>query len=316
MASVTAASEEIPKGEHVLFAAGGPSGPARLSGIFYEPEAPGKTAVILIPQGSGALNEGDHDYNPLARKLMDAGYALLLANMRTANGAWFYTLFETSKDDIAAAIELMKSRGYTDMILLGTSLGGPRGAYYYAKTRDSSVKGFVFLASITSPYLERTVRRTPEQLAQFDRILDGARDLIAAGKEYEPVCFTMMMDKKEGFTMAGGEELPCDKPGQGVTLSAESFVNHFGKPEECNATSTKWTPEFDIPTAIVHSINDEVSYPPVAQAIYDSLENAPRRDMIWLEDPEVSHYLSKGLAANRYADEIVTWLLSAVPPKS
>src|SRR6187551_3123899 len=100
--SSTAFVEEVPKGEHILFAAGGPSGPARLSSILYEPEMPSKSVVILIPQGSGGLSEGDHDYNPLAQKLMDAGYSLLLANMRTANGAWFYTLFETSKDDISA----------------------------------------------------------------------------------------------------------------------------------------------------------------------------------------------------------------------
>ena len=310
MVSATAVAHAVPKGEHILFAA---PGPARLSAILYEPENPGKTAVILIPQGAGGLSEGDHDYNPLAEKLMDAGYALLLTNMRTANGGWFYTLFETCKDDVGGAIKLMKDRGYTEIILLGTSLGGPRGAYYYAQTRDPSIKGFVFLASITSPYLERTVRRTPEQLAQFDKILDGARDLVAAGKGYEPVCFTMMMDKNEGFTMAGGEEVPCDQPGHGITLSADSFVNHFGKPDECNATSTKWTETFDFPTAVVHSINDEVSYPPVAQAIYDSLVNAPRRDLIWLEDEEVSHYLSRGLAANRYADEVVNWLVSAVP---
>ena len=117
MVSNVAVSEGTPRGEHILFAA---PGPARLSSILYAPEKPTKSAVILIPQGAGGLSEGDHDYNPLAQKLMDAGYALLLTNMRTANGGWFYTLFETSKDDIAGAIKLMKDRGYTDIILLGT----------------------------------------------------------------------------------------------------------------------------------------------------------------------------------------------------
>ncbi|MEO6081294.1 MAG: hypothetical protein ABIQ86_16210 [Steroidobacteraceae bacterium] len=105
---------------------------ATLSGLLYSPKRPGKTGVVLVPQGMGGFIDGLHDYGPLAQHLMDSGYYLLLSNMRTASG-WTYERFESALPEVAAAVAMLKSRGVENVILLGTSLGGPRIAYYAYK---------------------------------------------------------------------------------------------------------------------------------------------------------------------------------------
>src|SRR5512147_1521014 len=82
LASVAVAA---PLGEFVVYKAeGGPCSGlcqpganitgATLSGLLYSPKGPSKTGVVLVPQGMGGFIDGLHDYNPLAQRLMDAGY--------------------------------------------------------------------------------------------------------------------------------------------------------------------------------------------------------------------------------------------------
>ena len=276
---------------------------ANLNALLYLPEKSGSSVVILIPGGTGGFIDGFHDYNPLAEQLTASGYAFLLANMRTAgNNGWFYDRFENAEQDVGAAVGIAKSRGLNQITLVGVSLGGPRSVYYWAKTKEPSIKAIVFLASITSPYLEGRVRLDATQQTAFDAVLAKARDLVSQDKGYEPVCFIYFGDVGE-----------CSAPGSGITLSAASFISYFGTPDESNAVSIKFTGQLTLPVAVIHSENDELSRPPVAREIYDSLTAAARRDLIWIKEKDVSHYLTPGNSATVYAQAVVNWLLSAVP---
>ena len=278
---------------------------ANLNALLYLPEKPGSSVVILIPGGTGGFIDGFHDYTPLAEQLTEKGYAFLLANMRTAGThGWFYDRFESAEQDVGAAVEMAKARGLNQIILVGVSLGGPRAVYFWDRTREPAIKAIVFLASITSPYLEGRVRLDATQRAAFDAVLVKARTLISQGKGYELVCFIYFGNVGE-----------CSAPGSGLTLSAESFINYLGSPEESNAVSIKYPPQLTLPAAVIHSANDELSHPPVAREIYDSLTVAARRDLIWIEEEGVSHYLTPGKSATVYARAVVNWILEVVPPE-
>ncbi|MGH6875893.1 MAG: hypothetical protein ACREHV_00795, partial [Rhizomicrobium sp.] len=49
---------------------------AALNGLLWEPQRPGDSLVILVPGGTtGAALYPAHDYSPLAKDLIDSGYA-------------------------------------------------------------------------------------------------------------------------------------------------------------------------------------------------------------------------------------------------
>lgn len=305
-----------PLGEFVVYKAeGGPCSGlcqpganitgATLSGLLYSPKRPGKTGVVLVPQGQGGFIDGLHDYNPLAQRLTDAGYYLLLANMRTASG-WAYERFESALPDVGAAVRALKSRGVENVILIGTSLGGPRIAYYAWKGNDPSIQALVFMSSITSPYLEGRARLSKEKLASFDAFLENARKLVREGKGNDMVCFNYFQATGDGH---------CDPGGRGSTMSAASFLSMFGSPKDSDVNLTNYGDQIKVAVGVVHSKYDEVSYQPVGQGIYDAFPNARTRDLVWIDDPKISHYLSPGHAADRYAEEVTKWLVKTVPAR-
>lgn len=305
-----------PLGEFVVYKAeGGPCSGlcqpganitgATLSGLLYSPKTPSKTGVILVPQGQGGFIDGLHDYNPLAQKLTDAGYYFMLSTMRTASG-WTYERFESALPDVAAAVAMMKSRGIENIVLIGTSLGGPRIAYYAWKSKDPSLRALVFMSSITSPYLEGRARLSQEKLTAFDAFLEKARKLVRDGKVNEMVCFNYFTATGDGF---------CEPGGRGISMSAGSFLSMFGAPSDSDVNLTNYASQIKLPVGVIHSQNDEVSKRPVGQGIYDAFSQSPKREIVWLTEPTISHYLATGLPANRYAEETTKWIVKNVPLK-
>ena len=313
---LTSVAAAAPLGEFVVYKAeGGPCSGlcqpganitgATLSGLLYSPKQPGKTGVVLVPQGMGGFIDGLHDYNPLAQHLMDAGYYLLLSNMRTASG-WAYERFESALPDVGAAVKTLRSRGVENIVLLGTSLGGPRIAYYAYKANDPSVKALIFMSSITSPWGEGRARLSKEKIAAFDAFLESARKLVRDGKGKDMVCFNYFQATGDGH---------CEPGGSGSTMSAASFLSMFGSPKDSDVNITNYADQIKVKVAVVHSKHDEVSHVEVGQGIYDAFSHAKSRDLIWIDEPTISHYLSPGLAANRYAEEVTKWLVKNMPAK-
>ena len=286
--SVTTA---VPLAEFVTYQAG--DGP-KLNALLYLPKTSGKSVVIMIPGGTGGFIGGAHDYTPMAEKLTAQGYAFLLANMRTAGRhGWLFGRFEDSEQDVGAAVKFAKSRGFDNIILFGTSLGGPRVVYYWTQTKEPSIKVMGFLGAITSPYLEAQVRFDKAKCADFDGFLQKARDLVKAGKGHETIAYPWFS-------------------GYQLTLSAESYINYFGTLKESNASTIKFTEQLTLPTLVVHGDSEEIALPPVAEQIFASLSAAPKRDLVWIKG--ASHYLSPGPIAEKYAQAIVEWVLTVSPP--
>ncbi len=266
-----------------------------LNGLLWTPQARGDALVILVPGATtGAALVPSHDYHPMANALVEGGYAFLIANMR-ASYNYPYAAYADAIKDIAAFVAYAKSAGYTRIGIFGISLGGPRMAQYMAERNDPAVKAVGFIASIPSPYLEFQIRSTEADKNRLEDMLRRARSLVAQGKGLEPLAFENWFP--DGRSFMG---------------TAESMIGFFGAPSDKGTpSSTRFGPQIKVPALVIHGEKDEISFPPNAQAIYDSLTSSPQRDLIWV--PGASHYLAPGPIAETYAMNIAAWLVKNMP---
>ena len=266
-----------------------------LQGLLWEPQKTGDSLVLMVPGGTtGAALYPAHDYSPLANKLTDNGYTFLLSNMRASyNNA--YSEYGDAVKDIAAFVAYAKSKGYARIAILGISLGGPRMAQYMAERNDPAVKAVGFIASISSPYLEFQVRSSEADKRRLEGTLEHARELVAQGKGQQPVAYDNWFPG-----------------GVSVMGTARALISFFGAPSDPSApSSVKYGPKIKVPALVIHGDSDELSLPPNAQKIYDSLTASPQRDLVWVKG--ASHYLTPGPLAESYARLTVDWLVRNFP---
>ncbi len=268
---------------------------AALNGLLWTLETPTNSLVILVPGATtGAALIPSHDYYPLATALTKNGYAFLIANMR-ASYNYPYAEYADAVKDIAAFVAYAKSAGYTRIAILGISLGGPRTAQYMAERNDPAIKAVGFIASIQSPYLEFQIRSTEADKKRLDDMLKHARALVAQGRGQEPLALENWFP--DGRAFMG---------------TAKSMIGFFGAPADKSAPSSiRYGPQIKVPALVIHGEKDEISFPPNANAIYDSLTASPQRDLVWV--PGASHYLTPGPLAEAYAKKITDWLVKNMP---
>jgi pimeloyl-ACP methyl ester carboxylesterase len=266
-----------------------------LNGLLWTPQTRGDSLVILVPGATtGAALIPSHDYYPMANALTDKGYGFLIANMRAAYN-YPYAEYSDAVKDIAAFVAYGKAAGYTRIAIFGISLGGPRTAQYMAERNEPAVKAVGFIASIPSPYLEFQVRSTPAERKRLDDWLQHARELVAQGKGQEPMAFENWFP--DGRSFMG---------------TAQSMISFFGAPsDKSSPSSIKYGPQIKVPALVIHGEKDEISFPPNATAIYNSLTASPQRDLIWV--PGASHYLTPGPIAEAYAKGVTGWLVKNMP---
>lgn len=263
-----------------------------LNALRYRPEATTRSAVVLVPGLLGAVLGGRHDYRPLVKHLTALGYALILMNLRCASD-FPHAVFEEAADDIALTLAYAESElGLANVALIGTSLGGPRLAYFLSRGRPSCVRCVGFLSSIISPYEEGQLRLSARDRVTLDAVLAKSRALVEAGKGDEIVSFEMF-------------------PGRPQVMCAKSFIGFFGTLAESNASTVKFGAAIDVPAAVIHGTKDDVALPPNAEAIHKSLTRAPVRDLVWVEG--AGHYLTPGKVAEDYAATIAAWLPKVMP---
>lgn len=265
-----------------------------LNGLLWEPQNSSDSLVIMVPGGvTGAAVFPAHDYGPLANYLTERGYTFLVGNMR-ASYNYPYSEYADAVKDVAAFVAYAKSKGYTRLAILGISLGGPRMAQYVGERNDPAVKAVGFVASIPSPYLEFQIRASDADKRRLENTLKHARELVAQGKGQEPVGFANWF------------------PGVAFMGSAKAMIGFFGAPSDPGTPSSiKYGPKIEVPALVIHGDQDEVSLPPNAQTIYDSLTASPQRDLVWVKG--ASHYLTPGPLAESYARPIADWLVKNMP---
>lgn len=271
-----------------------------LQALLWFPQKDTKTGVIYVPSATGGF-AGQHDITPVASAITGKGFAFMATNVRTVGipNGWTFARFEDCVQDVEAAVRYAKSRQFEDLVLVGHSLGGPRAMYYWVQTREPSIRALVFMGSIVSPYGEAQLRWPESKRAEYDAFLQKVRDLVREGRGQE------VLTHQDHFREPGATVPPS------LTLSAQTFLNLFGTPAECNASTVKFGAQVTLPTLVVHSSHDEIAVPKNAEEIYASLTGAPRRDLIWVEG---SHMLTAAEDARKYGEAIADWLTKVVSP--
>ena len=257
-----------------------------LSSLIYTPAEPTDRAFILVPGLNGGVLGGPHDYRPLARRLVAGGAAVFLINMRSAN-TFPQAKFPDAAEDIAGAVDWLKANGYGRIALFGTSLGGPRVAYYNEKYGDPAIEMIGFLASIRSPYMAVTDGPGAAHMAELDATLARARALVAEGRPQAGITFDHFL------------------PGRPQTMGAASFLSFFGTPQDTDCNTIYHGAAVKVPALVVHGTRDEVSNVSNGRDIYNSLTAAPSRELIYVEGAD--HYLTAGWICRAYAEVVASW---------
>lgn len=270
---------------------------AILQALLWVPDEAVKTAVIYVASATGGFC-GAHDLVPIAKAITDQGYAFMTPNVRTIGdpNGWTYARFEDCVLDVDAGVNFLKSRGFDNFILVGHSIGGTRAMYYWVRKREASVRALVFMGSIVSSYGEAQFRWSDEKKADYEAFLVGVRAMIGEGRGEEVVTF-------KGFFAPPVPPM--------MTAAARTVINFFGNQEECPSGTAKYGHQVTIPALVVHSAEDTIATPKNAQAIYDSLTAAPRRDLIWVGG---GHMLSDPNVSKTYGEAIAGWISEVVPP--
>lgn len=263
-----------------------------LHGLLWVPMEKTTTVVIHVPGMTGGF-AGPLDLNAIAKSLIGKRYAFMAVNMRTAGlHGMLFAKFEDYVKDIDAAVRFAKIRGFTDIVLVGHSLGGPRIIYYWTQMHEPSIRALVFSASIKSPYLEAQLRWTLNERVEYETFLQKMRDRVAEGRG------------RDIFTY------PAWFPKFPLTLSAHTFVNIFGNPTESNASTVKFGQQVKIPVLVIHGTKDPIALPANAEAIFESLTASPQRDLKWIDGGD--HFFTGVI--EKYAETLTEWLLKNLPP--
>jgi pimeloyl-ACP methyl ester carboxylesterase len=149
-----------------------------LTGILRRPHAARNNAgVVMIHGYSGNFYSGIMAFLPKA--LSDCGFATLALNMRDHDRGPKKNRFEDNRYDIAVAVDEMARLGYNPIFLLGHSMGTNRILYYFAKTKDSRIKG-VLLTGPPGNLFEWNISIFGQEAAS--QVLGQAQDLVSKGK--------------------------------------------------------------------------------------------------------------------------------------
>jgi esterase/lipase len=250
--------------------------------------------VLLIPGHIGSVLGTPHDYQPLAEKLSEKGYDLLFPQLRAMNN-WPYAVFDDAAKDIGGAVAFAKSKQYEKIALFGTSLGGPRLAFFMARKGDPAIRAVGFINSIMSPYLALQLSQSKLDNERLEALLEKARNLVVRGHG------GTLVEYRDYF------------PGQHMANTARRFISFNGREEESNAYSIKFAPQIKVPALVIHGTADEIALPPNPKNIYESLSAAPKRDLIWVEG--AGHFVTSPEFSKIYAEKIVDWLVTNMPPR-
>ena len=168
-------------------------------GILYEPEEKNNKIVIHVHGLCGNFYEKKF-LDVLARTYTNKGHSFLTFNNRGTNfiselikGTDFEVIggcYERFKDcllDIEGAINYVKKKGYTDIILEGHSYGCNKVLYYCNKKEDKSIKKIILLAPCDIP--QESIKFLSKE--EYETAKQESTKLVNEGNESELINFSV-----------------------------------------------------------------------------------------------------------------------------
>lgn len=254
----------------------------RLDGAF---RAAGEGQVrrqptVLVLHGVGGNFYQSSTFEPLLPRLHAAGYPTLtvntrghdsvfgaqLGNIRKRLGA-AYEIVDDCRQDIAAWIKFLASRGHERVILLGHSLGAIKAVYAQANDRHA---GVVAVIAISPPRLSYTAFMNALESSVFFESMSIARELA-----------------KEG----AGDELFTAKFPFPLLITADSYIDKYGPAERYNIL--EFTAQLHCPTLFTYGSKElaqgGIAFAGMPEALHKLPAHAPR-DIVTVEGAD--HFYS------------------------
>jgi len=185
-------------------------------------KAAGLTAAILLHGVAGNFYTSS-TFEPLIGRLQVLGIAPLLVNTRGHDSVFgaslgnvrrrFGAAYETVADcrhDVAAWLELLKSRGHERIVLIGHSLGAIKAVYAQAHEKHAEVAAVV---AISGPRLSYSAFMNAPESSLFWESMHTAEQLAAAGH---------------------GEDLFTSKYPFPLLIAAAAYIDKYGPAERYN----------------------------------------------------------------------------------
>jgi pimeloyl-ACP methyl ester carboxylesterase len=161
-----------------------------LQGLLHEPESSSQKAILFVHGVTGNFYQ-DRFLDAMAKQFTNEGYAFLTGNNRGHDfismipvaetkdqykkiGSAFEK-FEDCVHDIKAWIDLLQSRGYQEIYLVGHSLGSSKVAYYLAKASDFRVKKIIFMAPVPIIDIFVSDKEHPKLLEEANKMIEQGR---------------------------------------------------------------------------------------------------------------------------------------------
>jgi pimeloyl-ACP methyl ester carboxylesterase len=220
----------------------------RLDGAF---RAAGEGQVrrrptVIVLHGVGGNFYQSSTFEPLLPKLQAAGYPTLtvntrghdsvfgaqLGNVRKRLGA-AYEIVDDCRQDIAAWIKFLASRGHERVILLGHSLGAIKAVYAQANDKHANV---VAVIAVSPPRLSYTAFTHAQAVAGITQ--EGSHFL-------ESMSIARQL-AKEG----AGDELFTAKFPFPLLITADSYIDKYGPAERYNIL--EFTSQLTCPTLFTY----------------------------------------------------------------
>jgi len=169
-----------------------------LQGLLFEPKEKTTQILIHVPGWTGNFYENLFiDY--FAKELLENKIAFLTFNTRGAghvqdfikkiNSKQEYVMiggslekFEDSIYDIKAAVEFLNKKGYTNIILDGHSTACQKIVFYNNQTKDSRIKGLIFLEPTDDPSVAKKFLGD-----RYDEAIETAKNMIIEKKGKDPM---------------------------------------------------------------------------------------------------------------------------------
>jgi pimeloyl-ACP methyl ester carboxylesterase len=265
---------------------------APLAGVLYEPTRATKRAGIFLHGTGGSSVFESKRTNTLAEVFLKAGMAWFPFNNRGSHiirrlgptlGGFTFEKIRECIFDIDAAIRELRSRGYTDITLVGHSTGANKIAVYHHHKPRNRVKRYVLLGGgdDTGMLYEQLGPR------RFNAALQKAREMIRArrGDELVPPSISRLaMSWGAFYDMANPNGdynvFPFLEAIRGIRLSRHPHFRHLRGIRK--------------PALFLYGENDEYAYggnvPQCVEALRDAL--GPRRNLQFATMPGADHGFS------------------------
>lgn len=227
-----------------------------------------------------------------AERLAAKGYTVISPMTRHARDE-FRTKFEDIVYDIDAAISALESRGISDIVLAGHSMGSVRISYYQATTKDPRVQALIHFAPTADMGGADGIGRT--FIPDYDAKVQLAQDTVAKGGSNINLSGSAAQEEiqnNSGIINAIG----------GYFYTAESFLSHWGP--DALSRNSDIMPENTVPILMMAGTLDGAVPAGRMERLKSLAVNSPRVDHITYEN--VNHFFEG--VWDESANDVASWL--------